>query len=178
MLIFSVWQCGSLNDLFLDLPALDAVQRNWRRCETLRGKRIPLRLFPAPTTWSWPNCYWTSESYKFKQSPCRKGAFRLVVLIVFIVINAPLLSVYVVLYLTRWFVCLCSASDNIPKADEIRTLVKDIWDTRIAKLRLSADSFISQLEAHAKVKLITMSQSFHKLLIGHCRAETISPIID
>lgn len=46
---------------------------------------------------------------------------------------------------------LCSASDNIPKADEIRTLVKDIWDTRVAKLRLSADSFISRMEAHAKV---------------------------
>ena len=52
---------------------------------------------------------------------------------------------------TRWLVCLCSASDNIPKADEIRTLVKDIWDTRIAKLRLSADNFISQMEAYARV---------------------------
>lgn len=52
---------------------------------------------------------------------------------------------------SRWFVWPCSASDNIPKADEIRTLVKDIWDTRIAKLRLSADSFIRQMEAHAKV---------------------------
>lgn len=52
------------------------------------------------------------------------------------------------------FVSFRSASENIPKADEIRTLVKDIWDTRIAKLRLSADSFISQQEAHAKVKLI------------------------
>lgn len=48
---------------------------------------------------------------------------------------------------------LCSAADNIPKADEIRTLVKDIWDTRIAKLRLSIDSFISQQEAHAKVEM-------------------------
>lgn len=45
-----------------------------------------------------------------------------------------------------------SCADNIPKADEIRTLVKDIWDTRVAKLRLSADSFISQQEAHAQVK--------------------------
>uniref|UniRef100_A0A8C4JGJ4 GINS complex subunit 2 n=1 Tax=Dromaius novaehollandiae TaxID=8790 RepID=A0A8C4JGJ4_DRONO len=44
------------------------------------------------------------------------------------------------------------ASDNIPKADEIRTLVKDTWDTRIAKLRLSADSFVKQQEAHAKVR--------------------------
>lgn len=48
---------------------------------------------------------------------------------------------------------LCSAADNIPKADEIRTLVKDIWDTRIAKLRLSIDSFINQQEAHAKVEM-------------------------
>lgn len=54
---------------------------------------------------------------------------------------------------TWWLVCFCSASDNIPKADEIRTLVKDIWDTRIAKLRLSADNFISQMEAHAQVGL-------------------------
>uniref|UniRef100_A0A8D2Q5T8 GINS complex subunit 2 n=1 Tax=Varanus komodoensis TaxID=61221 RepID=A0A8D2Q5T8_VARKO len=46
------------------------------------------------------------------------------------------------------------AVDNIPKADEIRTLVKDIWDTRIAKLRLSADSFVRQQEAHARVREI------------------------
>ncbi|XP_034282460.1 DNA replication complex GINS protein PSF2 isoform X2 [Pantherophis guttatus] len=44
------------------------------------------------------------------------------------------------------------AADNIPKADEIRTLVKDIWDTRIAKLRVSADSFVRQQEAHARKK--------------------------
>ncbi|XP_072373972.1 DNA replication complex GINS protein PSF2 isoform X2 [Scyliorhinus torazame] len=42
------------------------------------------------------------------------------------------------------------ASDNIPKADEIRTLIKDTWDTRIAKLRLSADNFVNQQEVHAK----------------------------
>ncbi|KAB0392218.1 hypothetical protein E2I00_019400 [Balaenoptera physalus] len=43
------------------------------------------------------------------------------------------------------------ASDNIPKADEIRTLIKDVWDTRTAKLRVSADSFVRQQEAHAKI---------------------------
>lgn len=79
----------------------------------------------------------------------------------------------VALYFTCRFVCLCSASDDIPKADEIRTLVKDIWDTRIAKLRLSADSFISQLEAHAKVQL---NMNIHTL--GYCRALTISQTID
>uniref|UniRef100_H3CV62 DNA replication complex GINS protein PSF2 n=2 Tax=Tetraodon nigroviridis TaxID=99883 RepID=H3CV62_TETNG len=50
------------------------------------------------------------------------------------------------------------ASDNIPKADEIRTLVKDIWDTRIAKLRLSADNFISQMEAHARLDNLTLME--------------------
>ncbi|XP_041078205.1 DNA replication complex GINS protein PSF2 [Polyodon spathula] len=50
------------------------------------------------------------------------------------------------------------ASDNIPKADEIRTLVKDTWDTRIAKLRLSADSFVSQQEAHARLDNLTLME--------------------
>lgn len=46
-----------------------------------------------------------------------------------------------------------SASDNIPKADEIRTLIKDVWDTRIAKLRVSADRFVRQQEVHAEVSV-------------------------
>ncbi|XP_075181418.1 DNA replication complex GINS protein PSF2 isoform X1 [Anomaloglossus baeobatrachus] len=50
------------------------------------------------------------------------------------------------------------ASDNIPKADEIRTLVKDTWDTRIAKLRLSADSFVREQEAHAKLDNLTLME--------------------
>lgn len=60
------------------------VQRNWRRCEILRGKRIPLLLFPVLTTWSWPNCYWTSESYK---TPCRNRSSHLIVLMAFVVIK-------------------------------------------------------------------------------------------
>lgn len=54
-------------------------------------------------------------------------------------------------YTTYFTFASFSASDNIPKADEIRTLIKDVWDTRIAKLRVSADSFVRQQEAHAKV---------------------------
>ncbi|XP_072790299.1 DNA replication complex GINS protein PSF2 isoform X1 [Taeniopygia guttata] len=50
------------------------------------------------------------------------------------------------------------ASDNIPRADEIRTLVKDTWDTRVAKLRLSADSFVRQQEAHAKLDNLTLME--------------------
>uniref|UniRef100_A0A8D1U2Q7 DNA replication complex GINS protein PSF2 n=1 Tax=Sus scrofa TaxID=9823 RepID=A0A8D1U2Q7_PIG len=50
------------------------------------------------------------------------------------------------------------ASDNIPKADEIRTLIKDVWDTRVAKLRVSADSFVRQQEAHAKLDNLTLME--------------------
>ncbi|XP_072373971.1 DNA replication complex GINS protein PSF2 isoform X1 [Scyliorhinus torazame] len=50
------------------------------------------------------------------------------------------------------------ASDNIPKADEIRTLIKDTWDTRIAKLRLSADNFVNQQEVHAKLDNLTLME--------------------
>ena len=49
------------------------------------------------------------------------------------------------------FPLIYSAPDNIPKADEIRTLVKDIWDLRIAKLRSSIDIFVKSDVTHAKV---------------------------
>ncbi|XP_004600886.1 DNA replication complex GINS protein PSF2 isoform X3 [Sorex araneus] len=51
---------------------------------------------------------------------------------------------------------LSHASDDIPRADEIRTLVKDVWDTRTAKLRVSADSFVRRQEAHAKLDNLTL----------------------
>ena len=51
------------------------------------------------------------------------------------------------------FLFLFSATDDIPHADEIRTLVKDIWDLRIAKLRSSIDTFVKSEATHAKVLL-------------------------
>ena len=48
-------------------------------------------------------------------------------------------------------IVLFSAMDDIPKADEIRTLVKDIWDLRTAKLRSSIDTFVKSDASHAKV---------------------------
>ena len=51
----------------------------------------------------------------------------------------------------NWCWWWCSAADNVVKADEIRTLVKDIWDTRMAKLRSSIDDFLKSDAAHAKV---------------------------
>lgn len=41
------------------------------------------------------------------------------------------------------------------KADEIRTLVKDIWDVRMAKLRSSIDVFLKSEATHAKVTIHT-----------------------
>lgn len=37
--------------------------------------------------------------------------------------------------------------------------MKDTWDTRVAKLRLSAHSFVQQQEAHAKVPWGGLSQT-------------------
>ena len=59
-----------------------------------------------------------------------------------------------------------SAAEDVPKADEVRTLVKDIWDLRQAKLKKGVDQMISQQETFAKVRILrktTTSQS--KLLI-------------
>lgn len=48
-----------------------------------------------------------------------------------------------------------SASDDVPRADEVRTLVKDVWDMRQAKLRKGVDQMISQQETFAKVPTST-----------------------
>ncbi|XP_060080664.1 DNA replication complex GINS protein PSF2-like [Ylistrum balloti] len=50
------------------------------------------------------------------------------------------------------------ATDDIPHADEIRTLVKDIWDLRIAKLRSSIDTFVKSEATHAKLNHLTLME--------------------
>jgi len=50
------------------------------------------------------------------------------------------------------------APEDIPKADEVRTLVKDIWDVRMAKLRKSVDQMILRQEAHAQVDNLTVME--------------------
>ncbi|CAC5387347.1 DNA replication complex GINS protein PSF2-like [Mytilus californianus] len=50
------------------------------------------------------------------------------------------------------------ATDDIPHADEIRTLVKDIWDLRIAKLRSSIDTFLKSDATHAKLNYLTLME--------------------
>ncbi|XP_064641774.1 DNA replication complex GINS protein PSF2-like [Lineus longissimus] len=50
------------------------------------------------------------------------------------------------------------ATDDIPRADEIRTLIKDIWDLRMAKLRSSIDSFLKSESTHAKLNHLTLME--------------------
>lgn len=47
--------------------------------------------------------------------------------------------------------CVCSAPEDVPGADDVRALVKDIWDLRMAKLRKSTDLMVSEQESHALV---------------------------
>ena len=47
-----------------------------------------------------------------------------------------------------------SAMDDIPHADQTRTLIKDIWDIRISKLRSSIDTFVKSEATHAKVRFL------------------------
>lgn len=48
----------------------------------------------------------------------------------------------------------CSVAEDIPRADEVRALVKDLWDSRIAKLRKSVNHMISEQETFGKVSVV------------------------
>jgi len=53
-------------------------------------------------------------------------------------------------------VLLNCAPQDIPRADEVKTLVKDIWDLRVAKLRSSMNEFVKSDSLHAKVNNLTL----------------------
>ncbi|KAI8480336.1 DNA replication complex GINS protein PSF2 [Branchiostoma belcheri] len=53
---------------------------------------------------------------------------------------------------------LTHATDDIPRADEVRTLIKDIWDIRTAKLRSSVDKFVSDQESHAQLDDLSLME--------------------
>ncbi|KAK7498100.1 hypothetical protein BaRGS_00010688 [Batillaria attramentaria] len=50
------------------------------------------------------------------------------------------------------------ATDDIPKADEVKTLIKDIWDLRMAKLRSSVEVFVKSDATHAKLNHLTLME--------------------
>lgn len=57
-----------------------------------------------------------------------------------------------------WRIISCSAGEDVPRADELRTLVKDIWDVRISKLRSSIDQFMSSDSMVARVNNLTIME--------------------
>ncbi|XP_023702005.1 probable DNA replication complex GINS protein PSF2 [Cryptotermes secundus] len=58
-------------------------------------------------------------------------------------------------YMVEGHLLLGAASEDIPHADEIRTILKDIWDMRMSKLRSSVDAFIKIGGTHAKLDHLT-----------------------
>lgn len=51
---------------------------------------------------------------------------------------------------------LGAAAEDVPRSEEIRTAIKDIWDIRAAKLRTSMDAFIKGEGTYAKLDNLTM----------------------
>lgn len=63
-------------------------------------------------------------------------------------------------YMELSAILLNQASDDIPQADEIRTLIKDVWDIRMSKLRRSINLMIKDQHLHAQVKNISHMELF------------------
>ncbi|XP_028407964.1 DNA replication complex GINS protein PSF2-like [Dendronephthya gigantea] len=58
-------------------------------------------------------------------------------------------------YLEVASLLLKSARDDIPHADEVQTLIKDIWEIRMAKLRKSINIMVQEKETHARLDNLT-----------------------
>ncbi|KAJ8944042.1 hypothetical protein NQ318_016240 [Aromia moschata] len=50
------------------------------------------------------------------------------------------------------------ASDDIPRADEIRTIIKDIWDIRMSKIRSSVDVLVKNAGSYAALDHLTIME--------------------
>lgn len=48
------------------------------------------------------------------------------------------------------------APEDVPQSEEIRTVIKDIYDIRAAKLRTSMDDFIKGEGTYAKIDNLTL----------------------
>ncbi|KAF7288048.1 DNA replication complex GINS protein PSF2-like protein [Rhynchophorus ferrugineus] len=61
-------------------------------------------------------------------------------------------------YMIEAKLILGCAADDIPKTDEIRTIIKDIWDIRMSKLRSSMDDMIKKSAMYAAVDNLTLME--------------------
>lgn len=58
-------------------------------------------------------------------------------------------------YMIEAKLILATAPEDVPRCEEIRTSIKDIWDIRTAKLRTSMDDFIKGEGTYAKLDYLT-----------------------
>ena len=58
-------------------------------------------------------------------------------------------------YMIEAKLILGTAPEDVPRSEEIRTAIKDIWDIRAAKLRTSMDDFIKGEGTYAKLDYLT-----------------------
>ncbi|XP_017773934.1 PREDICTED: probable DNA replication complex GINS protein PSF2 [Nicrophorus vespilloides] len=61
-------------------------------------------------------------------------------------------------YMVEAKLLLSAAPDDIPRTDEIRTIIKDIWDMRMSKLRASVDSMMKESGSYAAVDNLTIME--------------------
>lgn len=61
-------------------------------------------------------------------------------------------------YMIEAKLILGCAADDIPRTDEIRTIIKDIWDIRMSKLRSSMDDMIKKSAMYAAVDNLTLME--------------------
>lgn len=72
-------------------------------------------------------------------------------------------------YMVEAKLILGIAPEDVPHSEQIRTLIKDIWDIRAAKLRTSMDIIINGEGSYAKLDNLTLLE-IHSVrpLLPHC----------
>lgn len=72
-------------------------------------------------------------------------------------------------YMVEAKLILGTAPEDVPHSEQIRTVIKDIWDIRAAKLRTSMDIIIKGEGSYAKLDNLTILE-IHSVrpLLPHC----------
>ncbi|CAH2244232.1 probable DNA replication complex GINS protein PSF2 [Pararge aegeria] len=61
-------------------------------------------------------------------------------------------------YMVEAKLILGAASEDIPRAAEIKTIIKDIWDIRMSKLRTSMDALMKSGGSYGRLDHLTMME--------------------
>lgn len=61
-------------------------------------------------------------------------------------------------YMVEAKLILGAAAEDIPRAGEIKTIIKDIWDIRMSKLRTSMDTLMKSGGSYGRLDHLTMME--------------------